>query len=108
MTYRVEFAPEVEDQIAAIYHYIAYEATPAVAASYAEAVLAHCEKLTIFPERGIRRDDIRQGLRITNYKSSTDIAFFVEKDVVTIVGVFHGGQNYAAILGDDSEEGADC
>lgn len=107
MTYRVEFAPEVEDQIAAIYHYIAIEATPAVAASYTEAILAHCEKLTIFPTRGVRRDDVRPGLRITNYKSSADIAFFVESDIVTIVGVFYGGQNYVAMLSEDSDQSAD-
>ena len=105
MTYRVEFAPEVEEQIATLYHYIATEAAPAVAASFTEAVLTHCEELATFPERGIKRDDIRPGLRVTNYKKRTCIAFFLEGDTVLIVGMFHGGQDYAAILGDDPDDG---
>lgn len=104
MIYRIEFAPKVEDQIVDLYHYIARESTPEVASKYTEAVLSHCEKLAIFPDRGVRRDDIRPGLRITNYKSRTDIAFYVEGSVVNIIGIFHGGQNYETIFIDDGED----
>jgi toxin ParE1/3/4 len=35
------------------------------------------------------RDDIRLGLRITNYKKRAVIAFDVEADLVSIIGVFY-------------------
>ena len=47
---------------------------------------------------------MRPGLRITNYKKRAVIAFDVVAKQVSIVGVFYGGQNYEAILQDDSED----
>ena len=43
--YRVVFSPEAEEQLADRYHYIARAASPDVAASYAEAIVAYCESL---------------------------------------------------------------
>ena len=51
-----------------------------------------------FPHIGICREDIRPGLRITNYKGRTVIAFAVDAKRVTIVGVFYGGQDYETVL----------
>jgi plasmid stabilization system protein ParE len=53
--------------------------------------------------RGAQRDDIRPGLRITNYKGRTVIAFAVEPGQVSIIGVFYGGQDYATALQEDIE-----
>jgi plasmid stabilization system protein ParE len=44
------------------------------------------------------RDDVRPGLRITNYKKRAVIAFQVDADLVSIIGVFYSGQNYETIL----------
>lgn len=66
MSYRVVFSPEAEDQLAALYGYIAAAASPDIAARYAESIIGYCESLRDFPLRGIRRDDVRPGLRITN------------------------------------------
>ena len=51
-----------------------------------------------------RRDDVRPGLRITNYRKRAVIAFEVQAERVAIIGIFYGGQNYAAILQDDDED----
>ena len=102
MNYRVVFAPEAEEQLAALYHYIAAESSPDIAARYIEAILSYCESLTTFPHRGIRRHDVRPGLRVTNYKKRTVIAFDVDAEQISILGVFYGGQDYATILRDDS------
>lgn len=100
MQYSVIFSPEARDELAAIYRYIAVAASPVIAARYTEAIVACCEGLAMFPHRGTRRDDIRKGLRTTNYKGRTVIAFEVDGDLVSIIGVFYGGQNYeAALLG---------
>ncbi len=56
--------------------------------------------LATFPLRGTRRDDLLPGLRITNYRGNTIVAFVVNEMVMTvgIVGVFYGGQDYEGIL----------
>ncbi|MFZ4539394.1 hypothetical protein [Propionivibrio sp.] len=52
------------------------------------------------------RDDVRPGLRITNYKKRAVIAFDVTTEQVSIIGVFYGGQDYETILQDDPEDGS--
>jgi plasmid stabilization system protein ParE len=69
--------------------------------------VTYCETLQTFPLRGTRRDDIRPGLRITNYKGRAVIAFDVSNEQVSVIGVFYGGQDYASTLNpagsDDAE-----
>ncbi|WP_133511303.1 type II toxin-antitoxin system RelE/ParE family toxin [Candidatus Thiosymbion oneisti] len=103
MTYRVVFSPEAEEQLAALYHYITKAASPSVAGRYTEAIVSYCENLKTFPHRGTKRDDIRPGLRITNYKRRTVIAFTIDDEQVSVLGVYYGGQNYETILQDDRE-----
>jgi plasmid stabilization system protein ParE len=55
----------------------------------------------------MQRDDIRPGLRVTNYKGRTVIAFNVEADQVFILGLFYGGQDYENVLQDDDQAGSD-
>ncbi|MEC5218902.1 toxin ParE1/3/4 [Actimicrobium sp. GrIS 1.19] len=98
MNYRVNFAPEAEEQLVALYNYIAAAASPDTAARYTEAIVEYCESLGSFPHRGAMRDDIRPGLRITNYRKRTVIAFDVDAGYISIIGLFYGGQNYEAIL----------
>jgi toxin ParE1/3/4 len=104
MTFRVVFSPEAEDQLADLYHYIAESASPGIAERYVNAIISYCETLEIFPLRGAQRDDIRPGLRITNYKGRTVIAFAVDAQQVSIIGVFYGGQDYETALQDDLED----
>ncbi len=101
MKHRVVFSPEAEDQLLALYRYIAAAASPGIAERYVNAIVSYCETLDTFPLRGARRDDIRPGLRITNYKGRTVIAFAVDPVQVSIIGVFYGGQDYATALQDD-------
>ena len=106
MTYRVIFTPEATEQLVALYNYIADAASPDIAARYTEAILGYCEKLDLSPVRGIMRDDVRPGLRITNFKKRTVIAFAVEPEnmQVSIIGLFYGGQDYETILQNDPEQ----
>jgi len=94
----VVFSPEALDQLVELYNYIAAAASPQVAQSYTDAVVTYCESLQTFPQRGIRRDDVRSALRVTNYQSRTIIAFTADAGLVSIVGVFHGGQDYETAL----------
>jgi plasmid stabilization system protein ParE len=103
-TYTVTFAPEALEQLIIIEQYIAEAASPTVAARYVDAIVTYCEDLRTFPHRGTRRDDIRPGLRITNYRKRAVIAFDVDAALVSIIGVFYGGQDYETILQLDTDE----
>ncbi len=98
IAYTVVFTPEAQAQITDLYRYIAASASPEVAIRYTEAIMMYCESLSAFPYRGAARDDIRPGLRVTNYRRRTVIAFGVEADRVAIIGVFYGGQDYEVAL----------
>jgi plasmid stabilization system protein ParE len=98
---RVVFTPEAEKQLVALYSYITAAASPDIAARYTEAIVSYCESLCIFPHRGTMRDDVRPGLRITHYRKRAVIAFDVDAEQVSIIGVFYGGQDYETILQDD-------
>ncbi|WP_339492960.1 type II toxin-antitoxin system RelE/ParE family toxin [Pseudomonas sp. EA_15y_Pfl2_R67] len=104
MAYTVEFAPEALEQLAALYRYIATAASPEIAHRYTDAIVSYCEELQTFPHRGNQRDDIRPGLRITNYHKRTVIAFAVEADQVSILGVFYGGQDFEGALQSDLDD----
>ena len=104
MKYRVIFSPEAEEQLAELFHYIAAAASPGIAERYVNAIITYCETLDAFPLRGAQRDDIRPGLRVSNYKGRTVIAFDVDTQQVSIIGVFYGGQDYESALQDDLDE----
>lgn len=106
MNYSVVFSPEAQEQLAALYLYIAEGVSPDIAAGYTDAIISYCESLCTFPHRGTMRDDVRPGLRITNYKKRAVIAFDVDTELVSIIGVFYGGQDYEAILQDESDDGS--
>lgn len=103
MLYRVVFAPEAEEQLLELYRYIAGAGSPTIAERYTSAIIAYCQSFEQFPLRGTKRDNIRKGLRITNYKKRAVIAFDVEGDCVSIIGVFYGGQDYESVLQDEDD-----
>lgn len=98
MAYTVVFAPQALEQLSELYRYIAVAASPEVALRYTDAIVTHCEELRLFPLRGNRRDDIRPGLRITNYRKRAVIAFAVEAEQVLIIGIFYGGQDLGSSM----------
>ncbi|WP_045761396.1 type II toxin-antitoxin system RelE/ParE family toxin [Xanthomonas albilineans] len=94
MNYSVQFTPEARDQLAQLEDYIADKAAASVAACYVDAIVSYCVSLATFPLRGMRREDLAPGLRITNFRSRVVIAFVVDASVVTIVGIFYAGQDF--------------
>lgn len=98
--YRVVFAPEASDQLEELLLYIAEQSSMAIAQRYTGAVVATCEGLAVFPLRGVAREDIRPGLRLTHHKGRTVIAYAVDEvaQTVSIIGVFYGGQDHEGVL----------
>jgi plasmid stabilization system protein ParE len=94
--FSVVYAPEAEAQLVALYFHIAAAASPEIAANYTDAIVKLCESLTTFPMRGARRDDIRPGLRVFGFRRRVSIAFEITDQMVTILGIFYGGQKFEA------------
>ena len=98
MTHDVVYAPEAEAQLLSLYFQIASAASPDIAANYTDAIVKQCKSLKTFPMRGARRDDIRPGLRVFGFRRRVSITFEVTGEVVTVLGIFYGGQNFEAAL----------
>ncbi|QYF93148.1 type II toxin-antitoxin system RelE/ParE family toxin [Massilia sp. PAMC28688] len=105
MSYHVVFAPEAEEHLVSLYQYVAAASSPDIASRYAEAIVSYCESLCTFPNRGTARDNIRMGLRITNYKKRVVIAYAVDGETISIIGIFYGGGDYESILHPASDKG---
>jgi len=101
MSYKVVIAPFAKKQLDALYDYIAEASTDDIAERYIEGIAAYCEGLSIFPLRGTMRNDLRAGLRITNYRKRVAIAFEVKESQVTILSIHYGGQDYESLLMED-------
>ncbi len=69
-----------------------------VAERYTTAIVQYCRSLSTFPQRGTRRDDIRPGLRLLGFRRRVTIVLTVSDRVVTILGVFYGGQDVETAL----------
>jgi toxin ParE1/3/4 len=91
---KVYFRPQAEDDLSALYEYIASRAGVHVAGSYIDRIEAACMALATFPERGTRRNDILPGLRTIGFERRASIAFRVLKTRVEIVTIAHGGRNF--------------
>lgn len=92
--YQVVFSPESQEQLSGLYHYLAEVASPLTALTYTDKVVDYCESLNQFPHRGVSRDDLLPGLRITHYCKRAIIAFVVGEAEVQILGIWYGGQDY--------------
>ncbi len=108
VTGRVLVTSEAELQLNQLDDWITASASADVARRFVTALLEHIEGIGIFPLAGRARDDIRPGMRTTTFKKRTVVAYTVDQSstetVVNVLGVFHGGQDWEAALGDDEVE----
>lgn len=65
---------------------------------FTDAIIGFCQSFTTFPNRGTRRDEIRAGLRIIGFRHQATIAFDVEGETVSIIGIYYGGRDFEALL----------
>jgi len=102
MNYKVVISPFAKEQLDSLYDYIAEASSEDIAEKYIEGIANYCESLSVFPLRGTLREDLRAGMRITNYRKRVVIAFEVKESQVTILSISYGGQDYESLLsGDD-------
>lgn len=95
---QVVFAPEAESQLLALHFQIAAASSPTIAAHYTAAIVDECESLGTLSRRGTRRDEVRPGLRTFGFRKRVTIAFEAADGIVTILGIFYGGQDFEKLL----------
>jgi plasmid stabilization system protein ParE len=105
MTGRINYTPEAQQQLNELDDWITKAASAEIARRFVSAILDHIDGIRVFPLAGQARDDVRPGMRTTSFKKRTLVAYEVDESsgelVVNVLGVFHGGQNWEAVLGED-------
>lgn len=101
--FEVVFRPRAESDLFNLYTHIANESgSNDIAFSYVRKLEAACLSLGEFPDRGAPRDDIVKGLRILPVNRRSVICYFTHDDVVEIVLVAHGGQDWQTFFDEGS------
>ena len=105
MTGRITYTPEPQQQLNELDDWITKSASAEIARRFVSAILDHIDGILVFPLAGRARDDVRPGMRTSTFKKRTLVAFEVDDSsgelVVNILGVFHGGQDWEAAIGQD-------
>ena len=99
----VRFSPQAIADLRGIYDYIAPRGGAAIAESFVSRIYQHCLDMGLFPERGTRRDDLWQGLRLVSYRRQVTIAIEVTASELRIMRVLGRGRDVEAALGPDNE-----
>ena len=94
MAYEVVFRRRAEARLNELYDYIASHSSPVIAIGYIRRIRMACMALANFPERGTRRDDLMNGLRVIGFERRVTIIFRVLKTRVEIVAIAYGGQDF--------------
>ena len=81
-----------------LYDYIALRDGNELAIGYIDRIEDCCCNLSFFPDRGIRRDELRPGLRILGFERRAVIAFLVNADRVTILRILYGGRDLETVF----------
>lgn len=96
-TYRVTLSPDAENDLASIYRHLLKVSSRTRAEDVLGQLTGACRNLRHFPLRGVKRDDLRPGVRTIGYRRWASIAFVVEADEVVILQVAWRGRDVAAI-----------
>lgn len=94
----VILAPEARDDLIALYDWIAAAAHPRTALGYIERIETFLQGMRFASERGLRRDDIRPGLRIVSFERRVTLAFTVDASGVVILRIFYAGRNWEEMM----------
>ena len=98
---QVILTPLAERQIDTLHRYISENSSEERADGYITRVVDYCKGFTMFPLRGSPREDLLPGLRVTGFGRRITIAYTTTAEAVLIEGIFHGGQDFEAMLSGD-------
>lgn len=72
--YDVIFSRRAREDLVDLFSYLADRDGVQPALTYVERIETFCESLSLFPQRGSRRDDLLKGLRIVGFERRASIA----------------------------------
>ena len=93
---RVLFTLSAERHLDSFHRYIAEQSGERRADAYVGRIIAFCQSLSAFPQRGTARGDLLPGLRTLGFERRVTIAFVLTSTAVLIEGIFYGGQDFEA------------
>ena len=93
MTKEVNFTPAADDDLDRLYSYVLERSElPDIAIGYVRRIRRVCERLAFFPERGTRREDLGDGIRVMGFEHRVTVAFRLTGPGVEIVRILYGGR----------------
>lgn len=95
--FEIHFADPAEADLRDLYDFLVREASPRSAEAYIDRLLDFADQLRLFPERGTKRDEIKQGLRTIGFERRVSIAFIVEENKVVVLRVLYAGREIRLI-----------
>jgi len=98
VSHRIEFSPEALTDLIDLYDYIAQRDGMERAIGYINRIESHCHNLSLFPDRGTSRDELRQGLRTIGFERRAVIAFQLTTETVIILRILYGGRDLETIF----------
>lgn len=103
MTHKVLFSESADNDLAEIAAYLLPLAGRRVTDRYLQRLIDYCQSLSLFPNRGMPVG-ARPGLRLLGYRRQATIAFSIVDDRITIVRIFHHGQNVSVGAGSGPDD----
>lgn len=101
----VVFSEAAEDDLNAIYDYIAERAGADIALRFVGRIEEYCRGFATVPKRGTRRDDLRPGLRTVGFRRRATILIELDEGArrVIIHGIYYAGRSLSDEATDDAE-----
>ena len=93
MKLQVVFSQEARDDLKGLYAFIAQRSGVMRAIAYVERIEDFYDRLSHFPHRGSRRDDIAAGLRVIGFERRVTVAFQVEETRVVLNRILYAGRD---------------
>ena len=97
---RVVFAESARADLDDIFAWIADHAGAEVALGYTGRIEQFCRKMTSFPQRGTKRDDLRPGLRTLGFERRATLAFTVKGEDIIILRILYAGRSLDLAFGE--------
>jgi toxin ParE1/3/4 len=98
----VDWSPEAEQDLLAIWNYVAREASPGAADEQLRSLDRACEALAQWPHSGRARDELFRGVRSIAVEAYV-VFYRVGNSAIEIVRVLHGRRDVDAIFARSAE-----
>jgi toxin ParE1/3/4 len=104
LSLELRFHPAATNQLFELYAHIANEGGRLRAGEYISRLEVACQRLADFPRMGRLAEELGAGLRSLAFERRAVIIYRVSDVAVEILGVYFGGRDIAALLGQADQQ----